>query len=83
MSNSPVQIIVAAFDDADSAEEALKQAVRYQPDFALGHFALADLLYQRAEIRQATEHAQLAVDLDPENAAAQRLLQELSRRANP
>ena len=25
MSNSPVQIIVAAFDDADSAEEALKQ----------------------------------------------------------
>ncbi len=46
-------------DQADSALKSLRQAIYCDPDFALAHYALAELYQQRGELKEAVRHLRL------------------------
>ncbi len=58
----------------DRAVQQYQMAVKYNPDFAIGHLFLGDLLYKRGDLNQAAEHYQRAVDLDTSDMAARKSL---------
>lgn len=58
-------------------KEALRitrKGVQYHPHFAGGHVAYARVLFDLKQLDLAIQHAQIAVDLSPENLLAQELL---------
>lgn len=57
-----------------AALRELKRAVALQPSYAQAHHWLGELLLLLGQPAQAREHASLAVDLNPENADARRVL---------
>jgi Flp pilus assembly protein TadD len=53
--------------DKPGAIELLEQAVKVEPEFALGHGMLAKLYADIAEADKAIEHARRVVELEPDD----------------
>jgi tetratricopeptide (TPR) repeat protein len=53
--------------DKPGAVGLLEEAVKLDPDFAIGHGMLAKLYADLAEIDQAIEHAKKVVELEPDD----------------
>jgi hypothetical protein len=51
----------------------LIRAVRFDPDLLVARLCLAELFLEEGDVRQAAEHAQAALRIDPENPKAARL----------
>jgi len=69
--------ILMALGDVRGAERILQQSIQIDPDYASGHYHLAQVLIQLSEQDQAVVHLQFAVKLDeggPVGAMAGRLL---------
>lgn len=60
-------VIKAKLGKNGEARVYLEQAVRSKPDYAKAHNALAQVYISSGEQNKALKHAQIAVDLDPDN----------------
>jgi tetratricopeptide (TPR) repeat protein len=58
---------------------AYRTALRYKPYFAHAHMKLAELLARDGRIKEAREHLELAVSLDPKDREARELLEKYGR----
>jgi Tfp pilus assembly protein PilF len=64
-------------DDTDGARDALEKAVLYRPQFSEAHRSLCVLLARCGRPAEAAEHLRAALQIDPDDAAAQKKLDEL------
>jgi tetratricopeptide (TPR) repeat protein len=66
--------------DEGGAIEAFRKALRYQPNYAQAHLDLGTLLAKRGQNADALLHLGYAVQLDPANLRAKKLLQQVLMR---
>ncbi|MCI0347132.1 MAG: hypothetical protein L0221_17100 [Chloroflexi bacterium] len=70
-----------AAGELDLAAELLGQVVEADPRNAIAVVGLARVAQDRGDLAAAEAHAHHALELDPDEAAAQRILDELQRAA--
>ena len=70
-----------ARDELDHAERLYGQVAEADPRNAIAHVGLAQVAARRGDVEVARGHAERALEIDPEEAAARRLLIELSKPA--
>jgi cytochrome c-type biogenesis protein CcmH/NrfG len=67
----------------DQAERLYRQAVNADPQNAMAVVGLARVALEHGDEAEALRLAQLALEIDPENVAATRLVDRLLRRQHP
>jgi Flp pilus assembly protein TadD/peroxiredoxin len=72
-------VVYVRTGDYDRAEEQFKTCIRLTPSFDQSYFNLAQLYAIRHEKQQAIQTLQQLLELQPQNQAAQRALEMLSR----
>ena len=65
-SRRPARQAIGSAGGGQYGENAFRAALRYRPNLVEGHLALAELLLERGERVQASEHLQNALRLRPE-----------------
>jgi tetratricopeptide (TPR) repeat protein len=58
----------------DKARTEYEATLRYNPDYALGHMSLAEILYNEGDATGALNHFQRSVELDPASVQGRRNL---------
>jgi cytochrome c-type biogenesis protein CcmH/NrfG len=67
----------------DQAERLYRQAAKADPQDAMAVVGLARVALEHGDEAEALRLAQLALEIDPENVAATRLVDRLLRRQHP
>jgi len=71
-------LTLSQLGDVDGAIAAFEQAVVREPDHALAHYELGLLYYtEKGDLERALREMELALTLDPEDATARMIYQEL------
>jgi tetratricopeptide (TPR) repeat protein len=66
--------------DRRNATNAFRKALRYRPNYSQAQLDLGTLLAQAGQTIPAVVHLRSAVELDPANARAKKLLEQVSRK---